>query len=213
MAGRCAENKLPFLHVSTDYVFDGCQATAYRETDSANPVTVYGKSKLQGEALVQAHSDMHIILRTAWVHSPFGSNFVRTMLRLANDRDVIGVVGDQKGSPTFAMELADLLLQLTRTIDKTSSEKVPWGIFHAAGSGSTTWTGLAGEVFSCSKKLGGPFADVRSITTDEFPTTAVRPKNSTLACDKLNEEFGLKLPDWQKGVADCVERCLRIPVS
>lgn len=146
-----------------------------------------------------------MILRTAWVVSPFGHNFVKTMLRLAETRDELGVVDDQRGSPTYAPHLADAILGIVEQIaDGRDSGK--WGTYNAAGTGEATWCDVAREVFEQSARRGGPTAKVRPITTAEYPTPAQRPANSRLDCSRMAATFGISLPDWRQGIAECVQR-------
>ena len=202
-----AANKMGaiLIHVSTDYVFDGTKSTPYVENDPTAPLGAYGRSKLAGEEAVRAATARHIILRTAWVHSPFGANFVKTMLRLAADRPEVRVVDDQIGSPTYAPHLAEAILAIARTAIADSGA-ARFGTYHAAGAGEVTWCGMAREVMRVSASLGGPSANVAAITTAEYPTPARRPANSRLDCTKLATVFGVTLPRWEEGVAECVRR-------
>jgi len=193
------------IHVSTDYVFDGTKATPYVEDDPTAPLGAYGRSKLAGEEAVRAATARHIILRTAWVHSPFGANFVKTMLRLAADRPEVRVVDDQIGSPTYAPHLAEAILAISRTA-LADADAARFGTYHAAGTGEVTWCGMAREVMRVSASLAGPSANVTAITTAEYPTPARRPANSRLDCTKLATAFGVTLPRWEEGVAECVRR-------
>jgi dTDP-4-dehydrorhamnose reductase len=206
VARACARLGIPIVHLSTDYVFGGTGTSAYVETDRTGPQSVYGRSKLEGEQRVAAACSRHIILRTAWVHSPFGANFVKTMLRLAADREEIAVVEDQVGNPTYAPHLAATILAIARRFDGHAD--VPWGIFHAAGSGSASWADVAREVFAVSGGLGGPTATVVGIPAAAYPGAAKRPANSRLDCSKLRDIFGLGMPDWQSGVREGVGRLL-----
>jgi len=206
LALTCEALSIPLLHISTDYVFDGTKPAPYTENDPVMPLGAYGLSKREGEQRVAAACARHLILRTAWVHSPYAGNFVKTMLRLAATRDEISVVDDQTGSPTYAPHLADVILALARHI--RDRRDVPWGTYHVAGTGETTWCGLAREVFAVSARLGGATASVRPTTTAEYPLDARRPANSRLDCSRLERTFGLSLPPWQQGVADCVTRLL-----
>ena len=204
-AKACASHSIPIIHISTDYVFDGAKDTPYLESDPTAPINVYGRSKLEGEQRVTNACERHLILRTAWVYSPWGSNFVKTMLRLATTRQNIGVVEDQLGSPTYAPDLAGTILSLAdRVLREPSARR--WGIYHAVGSGDTNWSGFAREVFQQAREKGLPAAEVDTIASTAYPTPARRPPNSRLNCDKLRLSFGLALPDWQLGVADCVSR-------
>lgn len=208
IARACEALGVPILHVSTDYVFDGTKRDAYSETDPVAPLGVYGRSKLEGERRVAAACARHLILRTAWIYSPFGSNFVKTMLRLAETRDEIGVVDDQVGSPTYAPHLAEAMLILAR--HAIAERGIAWGVYHAAGSGDASWCDLAREVFAASSRLGGPAAWAHAIATADYPTPARRPANSRLDCGRLRRMQGLALPPWQQGVAACVGRLLGV---
>ncbi len=196
------------IHVSTDYVFDGAKPTPYREDDPTAPLNVYGRSKLEGELAVRAANPRHAIVRTAWVHSPGGANFVRTMLRLAADRETLRVVDDQIGSPTYAPHLAVAIIALAGAIATRNAGDDCWGTYHAAGTGEVTWCGLAREVFRISAAHGGPSAAIEAITTADYPTPARRPANSRLDCSRLATRFGIVMPPWQSGVADGVGRLL-----
>ncbi|MCB1514521.1 MAG: dTDP-4-dehydrorhamnose reductase [Hyphomicrobiaceae bacterium] len=199
---------IPILHISTDYVFDGSKSGAYLETDPTGPAGVYGRSKLAGEEAVAAANPQHLILRTAWVYSPFGNNFVKTMLRLAESRDTLSVVDDQRGSPTYAPHLADAVLKIAQQLSMQAGDHAVWGVYHAVGGGETTWCGLAREVLRLSALRGGPHATVAAIPTSAYPTPARRPANSRLSVAKLKDRFGVNLPDWQVGVAACIDRLL-----
>lgn len=208
LAEAAAKAGVPIIHISTDYVFDGSKPTAYVEDDATGPVTVYGKSKLEGEDAVRAANPRHVIVRTAWVHSPGGNNFVKTMLRLASERDHLRVVADQSGNPTYAPHLSSAILEIARQVKGQSETFGGWGLFHAAGTGVTTWHGLASEVMQASAKLGGPSVPVQPIGTADYPTPAKRPANSALDCSKLQRTFGITLPSWQHGTETCVRRLL-----
>lgn len=208
LAEATAERGVPIIHVSTDYVFSGTKSEPYTEDDPVAPMGVYGKSKLAGEEAVQATNPKHVILRTAWVYSATGHNFVKTMLRLAGDRDQVNVVDDQYGNPTYAPHLAAAILDVSSAVaapDKADA----WGIYHLAGTGATTWCGLAREVFAQSKAAGGPSAEAVPISTADYPTPAARPANSRLDCGKAGDAFGIAMPPWQDGVKDCVARLLQ----
>lgn len=206
LAQACAVRMTPIIHISTDYVFDGKKSYPYVETDAVDPKSVYGRSKLDGERLVTAAQPQHVILRTAWVHSPYGNNFVKTMLRLAETRAELGVVDDQWGTPSYAPHLADVILAIAETLVDSRHDGVDrWGIYHAAGTGeSTTWCGFARHVFAEAAALGLPNAKVNPIPTSAYPTPATRPANSRLDTTKLESAFGTTMPDWRLGVAACV---------
>ena len=190
----------PIIHVSTDYVFDGNKSGAYVEEDAPNPMGVYGRSKLDGEAAVAVANARHLILRTAWVYSAHGQNFLKTMLRLARERPELRVVADQRGNPTFAPHLADAILAIAAQIGSGR----PWGVYHATATGETTWHGFASAIIAAAKPIGVPQVPVVPIATADYPTPACRPANSCLDCSKLERAFGLRLPPWQQGLAECV---------
>lgn len=208
VAAAAAALRLPLVQISTDYVFDGALSRPWREDDATGPLGVYGRSKLAGEQAVAAAGDNHAILRTAWVHSPYGGNFVKTMLRLAESREELGIVADQLGTPTYAPALADAVIAIARRLAADPRDAGLRGVFHVAGSGETSWAGLAEAVFAASARLGGPSARVRPIATAEYPTPARRPANSRLDCGLLAARYGLRLPPWQVSVEDCVARLL-----
>ena len=207
VAEACAQRRLPIIHVSTDYVFDGTKASPYVETDPTGPLNVYGRSKCEGERQVTSKCPEHIILRTAWVHSPFGANFVRTMLRLAKERDEISVVNDQCGSPTYAPHLAEAIISIAQQISAKPAS-VGWGVYHCANAGEASWYDVAVAAFHASRDLGGPWARVRPISSSMYPTAATRPMNSRLDTAKLAGAFNVQLPNWRKGVALGVARLL-----
>lgn len=206
VAGQCERLGIPLIHLSTDYVFDGSNPSPYVETDAANPQTAYGRSKLVGEAAVAAACTRHVTLRTAWIYSPFGNNFVKTMLRLAGTHPELGVVADQRGCPTYAPHLADAILAIARQLPASQSGATPWGVYHATGSGEASWYDFAREIFRLSGERGGPAAKVIGIGTTDYPTPARRPANSRLDCGKLERTFGVRLPDWREGAKACVAR-------
>lgn len=197
---------LPVIQISTDYVFDGEAQDPYSETAPTNPVSVYGSSKLAGERAVAAANPRHIIVRTAWVYSPFGKNFVKTMLRLAGERESFSVVDDQIGNPTSALDLADGVLAAARTVLKPGFDA--WGIYNIAGTGATSWAGFARHVLEESRAASGPFAEIVPIPGSEFPTIASRPANSRLDTGKAEAAFGFRSPDWRDSAAIVVRRLL-----
>jgi dTDP-4-dehydrorhamnose reductase len=203
LARLCARDGVPLIHISTDYVFDGAKDAPYVEDDATGPTGVYGASKLAGEHAV-LDSGAHVaILRTAWVYNATGKNFVRTMLNVAQKTNTLRVVEDQYGCPTNAGDLADAILAVA---DRMSAG---WdagyaGVFHAAGTGSTSWYGFAQAIFAEAARHGRPEPTVNGITTAEYPTPAKRPANSRLDCSKLGQVFGVHLPDWQPSLARTV---------
>ena len=199
---------IPVIHISTDYVFDGAKTTPYVESDPVAPMGVYGASKLAGEQAVVAAHPGAVILRTAWVYSPFGANFVKTMLRLAETREELGVVADQIGNPTSALDIADGVLAVAQALVE-HPRATTRGVFHMTGQGEAVWADLAEAVFAASAAHGGPSAQVNRIATSDYPTPAARPANSRLDCDKLAAAYGVRLPDWRGSVAATVARLLK----
>jgi dTDP-4-dehydrorhamnose reductase len=189
------------IQISTDYVFDGQAREPYAEDAPTNPLSVYGRSKLAGEEAVRAANPEHIILRTAWVFSPFGRNFVRTMVAAARERDVLDVVDDQRGSPTSALDLADAILAIAAGWPAGSGHT-----YHLAGSGAASWFEVASEVMANCRRLGLAAAEVRPIRTADWPTKAVRPPVAVLDCSRIERDLGLRLPDWRQSVAAVVDR-------
>lgn len=196
---------VPLVHVSTDYVFSGDKPEPYTESDMPAPTGVYGASKLAGEQAVLASGADAAILRTAWVYSPFGANFIKTMLRLAETRDELGVVADQRGNPTSALDLADAVLTVADNL-RTDVDPKLRGVFHATGSGEASWAEFATAIFAASAAQGGRLARVKPITTAEYPTPARRPANSRLDCSLLASRHGVRLPDWQASTNAVVAR-------
>ena len=199
---------VPLVHVSTDYVFAGDKPEPYAEADPTGPTGVYGESKLAGEQAVRASGADAAILRTAWVYSPFGANFAKTMLRLAGDRDEVSVVADQRGCPTSALDLADACIAVAENL-KSDPDPARRGLFHACGAGEGSWADFAVAIFAASAANGGPSARVRRITTAEYPTPAQRPANSRLDCSRLATVHGVRLPDWRTSTAAVVARLVR----
>ena len=191
------------VHLSTDYVFDGKSAVPYTEEAPTNPQSVYGRSKLAGEEAVRSCLDRHLIIRTSWVYSAGSRNFVRTMMALADERDVIKVVDDQRGCPTAASDLADAVLRLG------SSPLMTFGTFHLCGDGSTSWCGLARQVMFERERLGLHAPKIEAITSADFPTPAQRPSNSSLDCGAFESACGFRLPPWQHSLRPVVERLAR----
>jgi dTDP-4-dehydrorhamnose reductase len=196
------------IHYSTDYVFDGRSATPYREQDPTGPTGVYGASKLAGELAVAAANPRHVILRTAWVCSADGANFLKTMLRLAAERPELKVVDDQFGSPTFAADIADATTAIAKTCAGATAGAPRFGVFHLVSGGETTWCGFARAIMAASKARGGPSVPVRAITTAEFPTKARRPAYSKLDTGKLARAYGITMPAWQSALDNCLDGML-----
>lgn len=189
---------IPIVQVSTDYVFDGRSNRPYAETDGANPQTVYGRSKLAGEEAVRAGNPDHLVVRTAWVVSRHGRNFVKTMLSLAAARERIQVVADQFGNPTCADDLADGLLAAAGVW--RSQKGFPQGLYHLAGQGRASWFELASHVLAASALRGGPSAVVEPVSGEQWPTKALRPANSELNSDAFQRDFGFRAGDWRERV-------------
>lgn len=206
VAAAAAALGVPIVHLSTDYVFSGDLDRPYREDDPTGPVGAYGRSKLAGEIAVAAATPNYVILRTAWVYSPFGANFVKTMLRLAQTRDVVNVVADQHGSPTSAFDIADAIVEVCLNLAEHPRDERLRGIFHLAGTGYTTWAEFADAIFTASHAQGGPSARVERIATAAYPTPAKRPSNSQLDCGKLRAVQGVQLPNWRSSLEACIGR-------
>ncbi|WP_425986883.1 dTDP-4-dehydrorhamnose reductase [Brevundimonas sp. TWP1-2-1b1] len=202
LADATREAGIPLIQVSTDYVFDGSKDGPYVETDPVGPLGVYGASKLAGELAVLQGNPRSVVLRTAWVLSVHRANFLKTMLRLAADRPVLRVVGDQHGCPTSARDIAAALK--TVTLKMIADPHAPTGVYHFVNTGDTTWAGLASEIFALSGASGGPSATVEAIASREYPTPAKRPANSRLATDKLTRDFAITPRSWQDAVAEIV---------
>jgi dTDP-4-dehydrorhamnose reductase len=204
LAAAAARLEVPFVHVSTDYVFDGRKPAPYVEEDAPSPLGAYGRSKLAGEAAVRAAYPAGVILRTSWVYSPFGQNFATTMLRLALTREKIQVVDDQHGAPTAAFDLADAILDL---IDRlaTARDRDRGGVYHLANRGKTTWHGFAAAIFAGWARRGHRVPALEAITTAQYPTAAQRPANSRLDCSKAARVFGLRLPEWRSSLERCLD--------
>ena len=204
LAAAAAQRGVPFIHVSTDYVFDGRKDAPYREDDVPSPLGVYGRSKLAGERAVRATCPAGVILRTSWLYGRFGRNFVTTMLQLARTRELARVVDDQHGAPTAARDLARAILDLTeRMIGADTQGRA--GIYHVAAQGETTWHGFAAAIFSGWARRGRRVPQLEPITTADYPTAARRPSNSRLDCSKIERAFGLRLPAWQDSLESCLD--------
>lgn len=207
IASAARKMSVPLIHISTDYVFDGSKQSPYVEEDVTGPTSVYGSSKLAGERSVLAEHENCAILRTAWVYSPFGSNFVKTMLRLAADREEVRVVADQRGNPTSALDIADAVLSVASNL-LASSDPEKRGVFHLTSPGEASWAEFAEEIFRLSQSAGGPTAAVKPITTAEYPTPAIRPANSRLNSKRLARVHGVELTDWRNSLNQVIEHLL-----
>lgn len=206
LAGACARAGVPLVHVSTDYVFDGRKESAYLESDPVRPINVYGRTKAAGEEAVRRTLRPHVILRTAWVYSEFGQNFLKTILRLAAQCDELRIVADQDGSPTSAREIAEAILHITPLLLRDQSLS---GTYHFAASGVTTWHGFASRVVAVAAPLTGRNPRVTAIATADYPTAAKRPANSRLDCRLFVQRFGFSPRHW----TDCVDATTRALVG
>lgn len=202
LAIACSKQQIPLLHISTDYVFDGSKTEPYNENDNVSPLGVYGLSKWQGEQAVRQQLAEHILLRVAWVFGAQGNNFVKTMLRLAKERDELNVVADQFGGPSPAKNIAETLITLAERYQKDKT--LPWGTYHYCGAAKTNWCDFAKEIFNQAneKKLINKVVQVNPITTAEYPTPAKRPKNSMLDCSKIKDTFGIDMPEWKNALSE-----------
>ncbi|OOV86975.1 dTDP-4-dehydrorhamnose reductase [Oceanospirillum linum] len=197
LAQEAKQRQIPVLHISTDYVFDGEKDTPYKETDSTSPESVYGASKLAGEQALQQSGALYLILRTSWVFGVHGGNFVKTMLRLAGERDTLSIVADQQGAPTSAASIAETLWRFARQYFGTGN--LESGVYHFSNQPETTWHGFATEIFTQAYGMGllEKQPVVQGITTAEYPTPAKRPLNSRLDCTKIQRTLSIEIPQWQ----------------
>jgi dTDP-4-dehydrorhamnose reductase len=206
LARACKDRDVPFVHISTDYVFDGAKNVAYVETDDRAPLNVYGASKAEGEEAIATVGGDNAIVRTSWLYSAFGGNFVKTMLRLAATRDEVGVVCDQYGCPTAAIDVAKASLLLSRMLmDRDPAAR---GLFHAVGDGEASWADFAEAIFAGSAARGGPAARVRPLTTAQYPTPARRPANARLDCERLYQALGWRPGPWRDSLSICLDELL-----
>ncbi len=198
---------IAFIHLSTDFVFDGKSPRPYREDDPASPLGVYGQSKWEGEEAVRQCHPQHLILRTAWLYSLYGRNFVKTILIRAKENQELRIVNDQWGCPTWAQELASALVVITQKI--RDDKDVPWGTYHFCGSGETTWYGFAQDIIKQAQEIS-PFQAKRiiPIATEDYPTLVKRPAYSVLDCSKIHQAFGLQSPQWHESLGLCLKELL-----
>ncbi|WP_298215880.1 dTDP-4-dehydrorhamnose reductase [Acidocella sp.] len=208
LAQLCAAASTPFIHVSTDYVFDGTKGAPYLESDPTCPTGVYGATKRDGEEAILATSARAIILRTAWVYSAHGKNFARTMLAAGRRAPELRVVADQRGTPTAAADLADAILAIAARLAATGWRPEYRGIFHATSQGETTWHGFASAIFTEAARHGYQPPPVHPIATADWPTPTRRPPDSRLDCGKLAEIFGVTLPEWRQTLPSIVTALL-----
>lgn len=195
LAEACAENNAQFIHVSTDYVFDGENNLAYTEEDFTNPLGVYGASKLAGDELALEVNPCSVILRTSWVYSEFGKNFVKTMLNLFSTKEELNIVADQFGQPTNANDLAEAIMKIIK------SEKITPGIFNFSNLGRISWFDFAEKIAELSEAK----IKLNAIETSQYPTPAKRPKNSVLDLDKISKTYAIQLKSWEESLEDCVQ--------
>ena len=206
IAAACAAAGQPLIHLSTDYVFDGAKATPYTEDDPVCPLNVYGASKAAGEEAVRRVLERHLILRTSWVFGPHGNNFVRTMLRLGQERDRLRVVADQTGCPTAAGDIATIVIALARRL--AAGDEGAWGTYHCCGAPPTTWHGFATRIFEERRRLiGQPAPTIDAIATADYPTPARRPINSVLDTARLTTLLGITAPDWRLALPESITAC------
>lgn len=201
LAAACKPAGIPLIHISTDYVFDGSKPGPYFEDDPVNPLGVYGRSKEAGDRAIREALSEHVILRTAWVYSAHGHNFVRTMLRLASERPVLRVVADQIGSPTSA---ADAARAIAAIVPRIAAGEASWGTYHFAGAGAVSWHGFAEAIFDLAAPWRGRPPRVEAITTAEYPTPARRPANSVLDCCRIAAVFGIEPRPWREALAEVI---------
>ncbi len=206
-AEAAARRNVPIIHLSTHYVFDGMKSAPYAETDETRPTTIYGQSKLEGEEAVRQVNAKHIIVRTGWVYSATGRNFFTRVLDLASKSDTpLDIVDDQRGNPTYAPHFATLLLALARRLLAEAHGDKAWGIYHVAAPGSPTWYEFAKEICKNLENAKKEKVRVTPISTAQYPTLTIRPPNCTLDYKKFDETFSLRLPSWQDGVRELVNR-------
>jgi len=204
LATLCQKVGIPLIHISTDYVFDGEKGSPYLETDPVSPLGVYGKSKAAGEEEIRARLEQHVIVRTSWLYGIHGNNFVKTILRLAREKETLSVVADQFGSPTNAADLAGALLDIAGRLSLGGQGK--WGTYHYCNEGVTTWYGFAEEICGIAgKKENLTVRRVEPISTSQYPTPARRPCHSALDCSMLIKDYGIKQRAWEQSLMDMLE--------
>jgi dTDP-4-dehydrorhamnose reductase len=207
MAASCAERRIPLIHMSTDYVFDGEKKGPYVEDDPVSPLGIYGKSKAEGDAAVRSLLNTHVIVRTSWVCGVNGSNFVKTMLRLGQEQTALRVVSDQFGCPTFAEDIAETLLRVASQV--VHENKKHWGTFHYTGKGRISWFELAREIFRIAgTRVRLKVKTLEPISTAQYPTPAKRPANSSLDCTRIGASYGIQQKPWKEGLRKLIEQLI-----
>ena len=196
--------QIPFVHVSTDYVFDGRKSSAYFEDDIPCPLGVYGRSKLEGELAVMDTNPDALVFRTSWVYSPYGTNFLKTVLRLADTRDVVRVVDDQRGAPTAAIDVASAIVDALGQVNEKNAQTRA-GIYHESAAGETTWYGFAEAIFAGWGDRGRRVPILQAIATADYATPVKRPANSRLDCGKIDRVFGIRMPLWSASLEACLD--------
>ena len=204
LAATARRLQIPFLHVSTDYVFDGRKSSAYFEDDIPCPLGVYGRSKLEGELAVMDTNPDALIFRTSWVYSPYGDNFLKTGLRLADTRDVVRVVDDQRGAPTAAIDVASTIIDALGQVNEKNAQTRA-GVYHVTAAGETTWYGFAKVIFSGWHDRGHRVPVLEPIASADYPSRVGRPANSRLDCGKIDRVFGIRMPLWSMSVGACLD--------
>jgi dTDP-4-dehydrorhamnose reductase len=205
LADAAEQRGIPFIHISTDYVFDGSKRLPYREDDIPAPLNVYGSSKLAGELAVLEVSPCAAVIRTSWIYSPYGNNFVRTMQRLSETQPLVRVVDDQRGTPTSALDLAAAILQIVQRLQSVEGCDNA-GIYHLAGEGEATWHEFAAAIFADLARRGRFVPPLEPITTEQYPTPARRPQNSCLDSSKAERAFGVRLAPWRAALEACLDQ-------
>ncbi|WP_424139400.1 dTDP-4-dehydrorhamnose reductase [Roseomonas chloroacetimidivorans] len=205
LAEAAAARGLPFVHISTDYVFPGDGGAPYAEDAPTGPIGVYGESKLEGERVVMAANPRSAVIRTAWVCSPHGTNFLKTMLRVGQERETVSVVADQHGAPTFAAELADAIARMLPRLTNASAGDEAFGLFHLTGAPHATWHDFAAAIFEGAAARGLRTPQLRAITTAEYPTPARRPADGRLDCGRIARIHGIQPADWRRSLSVCLD--------
>ena len=204
LAATARRLQIPFVHVSTDYVFDGRKSSTYFEDDIPCPLGVYGRSKLEGELAVMDTNPDALVFRTSWVYSPYGANFLKAVLRLADTRDVVRVVDDQRGAPTAAIDVASAIVDALGQVNEKNAQTRA-GIYHMTAAGETTWYGFAEAIFAGWGDRGRRVPILQAIATADYATPVKRPANSRLDCGKIDRVFGIRMPLWSTSVGACLD--------